>query len=269
MTPKRSSEELSQPSYKLSTKRGLATEMEKAFGQENIPSPPRSSASRNEILRSTLTAQQTFNAALARAGERLERGAVTVLQLEGRECGSERDQPQRQPAFRDIRQLEREVTPAKAVRRSVEESSPLRGIRRTLGEITPSKNCKADNTANLDLDLPFSWELGGVVGGLPCPALPTTPLPAEKCAAPVGLGSPALKLKKRFAERFQEELQEQSELARPLAWLQEEELLATPSRHRNTGSPTLLVAAALVQLHESPTRHEDLPLNLTKKSNIH
>ena len=252
---------------KLRTKRGLATEMEEAFGQENVPSPPRPHISRTDILRSTLTAHQSLNQALMRAAERdRERGGGAPV-----------------PA-----------SPAKSLRASLEESSPLRGVRRTLGEITPSKNCgRVDNAANLDLELGFPLELLPPDPRLP---LPLTPLAAEKCVSPAkssssppgpaaaGVGSPALKLKKRFQERFQEEKQQEDsdlQLARPISWHEEDAVSvsrseaapATPLRRERTDSPsTFLVAAALMELHESPTRlqaasgqNQDLPLNLTKK----
>ena len=75
-----------------------------------------------------------------------------------------------------------------------------------------------------------------------------------------------LKLKKRFQERFQEEKERGEELARPIAWTEEEEtgalqehlqdsLLTTPVRRREaTSSPTFLVAGALLELHDSPVR---------------
>ena len=68
------------------------------------------------------------------------------------------------------------------------------------------------------------------------------------------------------------------ELAQPISWQEEDaettsktiELLATPHRRERNISPTFLVATALVELHESPTRvssdNQELPLNLTKKS---
>lgn len=293
-TPERSAEDLSQR-FTLKSKRGLANEMEEAFGQENVPSPPRHTASRNEILRSKLTAQQTFSQALMRAGERLENNSFKVLNLgnQVREANTEST-----PGFRSILEGHIEhVSPAKSMRKSVEECSPMRGIRRTLGEITPSKNCKADNAANLDLELPFNFDLPPTLPTMPVERLqlfPTTPRPSEKYFSPISpcvnsspgiQGSPALKLKKRFQERFQEEkLQEKNteDLAKPISWHDEDvvlansrdnhfqDLLATPARRERNNSPTFLVATALVELHESPTRlptpNQDLPLNLTKKS---
>jgi len=291
-TPERSVDDLSQTFMK--SKRGLASEMEEAFGQENVPtSPPRCNVSRNEILRSTLTAQQTFSQALMRAGERLEKNSFKVLNL-----GNQERDVDSQPGFRSILEGHLEVSPAKSMRKSLEESSPMRGIRRTLGEITPSKNCKADNAANLDLELPFNFDLPPNLPTMPIERLqpiPTTPRASEKYFSPLSpcfhsspgvQGSPALKLKKRFQERFQEEkLQEKNteDLAKPISWHDEDivlansrenhfqDLLATPARRERTNSPTFLVATALVELHESPTRlltpNQDLPLNLTKKSN--
>lgn len=296
-TPDRGAEDLSQR-FVLKSKRGLANEMEEAFGQENVPSPPRHTASRNEILRSKLTAQQTFSQALMRAGERLEKNAFKVLNLGSQVRDGDTDS---KPGFRSI--LEGhvdQVSPAKVMKRSSEECSPMRGIRRTLGEITPSKNCKADNAANLDLELPFNFDLPTTLPTIPTerlPFFPTTPRSSEKCFSPISppfiksspgiQGSPALKLKKRFQERFQEEkLQEKNteDLAKPISWHDEDivlannkdnhfqDLLATPARRERNNSPTFLVATALVELHESPTRlptpNQDLPLNLTKKSQI-
>ena len=281
-TPKRNSEEALE--FKMKSKRGLASEMEEAFGQENIPSPPRLNLNRSDILRSTLTAQQSFNQALIRAAEKSsEKNTNRVINLNNfnsRESGNE---------FRSIMELVKDkepVSPAKSMRKSFEESSPMRGIRRTLGEITPSKNCKVDNTANLDLELPFNFDIPTAIQTERILPLPSTPLPAEKCFSPIRngpvLGSPAIKLKKRFQERFQEEKQQEKggeDLAQPISWQEEDaettsksiDLLATPLRggRRDNSSPTFLVATALVELHESPTRvsseNQELPLNLTKK----
>jgi len=224
-------------------------------------------------------------------------------------------------------------------REHVDQQSPTKGIRRTLGDITPTKNCRAlaDSYHHTDLDLPFNF-------GLPTsPAAATltnfvpsstvnvtsstaelmlmatrpithTPRPAEKYIGGGGVtmspsveGSPALKLKKRFQERFQEENPVEKEvLAKPILW-HEEDVFSTPvkqrqrwpslsgdsttnanpplssppsedyrdprqrqsSGHRSsspmareTSSPRLLVAAALVELQD--TSREDIPLNLTK-----
>ena len=272
-TPKRNTEEGQEP--RLKSKRGLASEMEEAFGQENIPSPPRANVNRGDILRSTLSAQQTLNQALLRAAEKSSVNPSRVVNLSSlkRESNTE---------FRSILDLVKEpnASPAKSLRKSVEESSPMRGIRRTLGEITPSKNCKVDNTANLDLELPFNFDLtNGISADRP---LPSTPLPAEKSLHNSSvIGSPAIKLKKRFQERFQEERQQEKggdSLAQPISWQEEDaettsktiDLLATPLRRERNISPTFLEATALVELHESPTRvsseSQELPLNLTKKS---
>ena len=259
---------------KLRTKRGLASEMEQALGQENVPSPPRPVISRSEILRTTLTthAHQSLNQALLRAAER--------------------SQPPASESLTDFRPyLDTSPapvlrSPAKSLRKSLEESSPMRGIRRTLGEITPSKNCKVDNVANLDYDLPFPLDLNTLPGGFErLQPLPMTPLPAEKCLSPAKssppmIGSPAIKLKKRFQERFQEEKQQEDDLqalARPILWQEEDAAASARSgstpvtplrRDRQDSASTFLVAAALMELHQSPTRAEDardLPLNLTKK----
>merc|ERR1712013_33431 len=141
----------------------------------------------------------------------------------------------------------------KSTRRCLEEASPLRGVRRTLGEITPSKNCQ-DQT---DLDLPFSFDLVGQGLGVErLPVMPSTPRPREE-TSPSQLGSPMLKLKKRFQERYQGG---KEDLTRPIPWTEEEEtgglknsLLTTPVRRREaTSSPTFLVAGALLELHDSP-----------------
>ena len=180
------------------------------------------------------------------------------------------------------------ASPVKSTRRCLEEASPLRGVRRTLGEITPSKNCQ-DQT---DLDLPFSFDLVGQGLGVErLPTMPSTPRPREE-TSPSQLGSPMLKLKKRFQERYQGG---KEDLTRPIPWTEEEEtaglkdnLLTTPVRRREaTSSPTFLVAGALLELHDSPVRkldaeehhrdvkintgfksepnHQDVPLNLTTR----
>ena len=226
-----------------------------------------------------------------RAGERLEKNAFKVQV-------NESNTEYASPGFRSI--LDGHIdndSPAKFMRKNQEECSPMRGIRRTLGEITPSKNCKADNAANLDLELPFNFDLPPALPTVPIEKsqlFPTTPRPSEKYFSPISpclnnspgiQGSPAIKLKKRFQERFQEEkLQEKNseDLAKPISWHEEDvvlansrenhfkDLLATPARRERNNSPTFLVATALVELHESPTRlptpNPDLPLNLTKKS---
>ena len=148
--------------------------------------------------------------------------------------------------------------------------------------------------------------------------LPPTPSSSEKspyyqASSSSGgsmFGSPALKLKKRFQERFQEERLISGEtntavggdfFADPIIWNEEEEdeevarfasnnrvklegrfggsvgdhadlLSSPPSRTaaERDGSPTLLVATALVELYESPSRQQstsqEIPLNLTKRS---
>ena len=263
---------------KLRTKRGLASEMEQALGQENIPSPPRPAISRSELLRTSLgslSPHQSLSQALLRAAERSQ----------------PRPEPETLTDFRpylDTSPAPVLRSPVKSLRKSLEESSPMRGIRRTLGEITPSKNCKVDNVANLDYDLPFPLDLNTLPGGFErLQPLPMTPLPAEKCLSPAKssppmIGSPAIKLKKRFQERFQEEKQQEDDLAlaRPIIWNEEDAVAsarsgstpATPLRRdRQDSASTFLVAAALMELHQSPTRApgaedaRDVPLNLTKK----
>ena len=287
-TPKRSQETVTETSVtgtKLRTKRGLASEMEQALGQENIPSPPRPAISRGDLLRSSLSSlspHQSLSQALLRAAERSQ----------------PRSEPETLTDFRpylDTSPAPALRSPVKSLRKSLEESSPMRGIRRTLGEITPSKNCKVDNVANLDYDLPFPLDLNTLPGGFErLQPLPMTPLPAEKCLSPAKSsppmiqGSPAIKLKKRFQERFQEEKQQEDDLAlaRPIFWSEEDAVAsarsgstpATPLRRdsrscrdRQDSASTFLVAAALMELHQSPTRaqgmedNRDVPLNLTKK----
>merc|ERR1711963_1235668 len=163
------------------------------------------------------------------------------------------------PGFKNILEIPyTHASPVKSTRRCLDEASPLRGVRRTLGEITPSKNCQ-DQT---DLELPFTFDLVGQGLGVErLPAMPSTPRAREE-TSPSQLGSPMLKLKKRFQERFQEEKERGEELARPIAWTEEEEagalqdsLLTTPVRRREaTSSPTFLVAGALLELHDSPVR---------------
>jgi len=190
----------------------------------------------------------------------------------------------------------------------------MKSIRRTLGDITPTKNCRADTA---DLELPFNFGILQTsppeqVGGGRFLMLPPTPSSSEKSPSfsqgTVGglFGSPALKLKKRFQERFQEErlISEAGSdyFADPIAWNEEEDddevaemsrnrvklvsryesgesssgsvLSSPPSRSAlgagREGSPTLLVATALVELYESPSRQQstsqEIPLNLTKRS---
>merc|ERR1712218_390515 len=109
-TPKRNSEEGLE--LKLKSKRGLASEMEEAFGQENIPSPPRMNINRSDILRSTLSAQQSFNQALQRAAEKSsEKNTNRVINLNSfkRESGNE---------FRSIMELVKDkepISPAKSM----------------------------------------------------------------------------------------------------------------------------------------------------------
>jgi len=286
LTPKREEEDQGRP--KLKSKRGLAGELEQAFGQENmmnfgqenIPSPPRPQIQRSDLLRNKLTG------ALQRTAEKMR-----VVHLQ---AGQSHDQPGFTPGFQNILEIPyTHASPVKSMRRCLEEASPLRGVRRTLGEITPSKNCQ-DQT---DLELPFTFDLVGQGLGVErLPAMPSTPRAREE-TSPSQLGSPMLKLKKRFQERFQEEKERGEELARPIAWTEEEEtgalqehlqdsLLTTPVRRREaTSSPTFLVAGALLELHDSPVRkldpnshqrnqqegfklepnHQDVPLNLTTR----
>ena len=263
LTPKREEEEQGRP--KLKSKRGLASELEQAFGQENlinfgqenIPSPPRPQIQRSDLVRNKLTG------ALHRTAQKMERSNMRVVHLQ---AGQPHDQPGFTPGFKNILEIPyTHASPVKSMRRCLEEASPLRGVRRTLGEITPSKNCQ-DQT---DLELPFTFDLVGQGLGVDrLPAMPSTPRPREE-TSPSQLGSPMLKLKKRFQERFQEEKERGEELARPIAWTEEEDnvvlqehlqdsLLTTPVRRREaTSSPTFLVAGALLELHDSPVRKVD------------
>jgi hypothetical protein len=263
LTPKREDDE-QQGKQRLRSKRGLASELEQAGGQENLLSPPRPVLHRTDLLRSKLTG------ALQRTADMMERTSFRVV-LNGSQPP---DLPGSTPGFRNILEaapLPRPaLSPAKAMRHGLEEASPLRGVRRTLGEITPSKNCPGGE-GEFELPLPFSFELGA---GEPhrLAQLPCTPRRLEE-TSPGLQGSPALKLKKRFQERFQEEKLSE-ELARPIVWTEEEEglgplepLLSTPVRRDQTNSPTFLVAGALLELHDSPVRnHQEMPLNLTTKS---
>merc|ERR550532_2058657 len=221
---------------KLKSQRGLASELEQAFGQENmmnfgqenIPSPPRPQIQRSDLLRNKLTG------ALQRTAEKMR-----VVHLQ---AGQSHDQPGFTPGFKNILEIPyTHASPVKSMRRCLEEASPLRGVRRALGEITPSKNCQ-DQT---DLELPFTFDLVGQGLGVErLPAMPSTPRAREE-TSPSQLGSPMLKLKKRFQERFQEEKERGEELARPIAWTEEEEtgalqehlqdsLLTTPVRRRRS-----------------------------------
>ena len=260
----RQQEEDEQGRPKLKSKRGL----EQAFGQENIPSPPRPQIQRSDLLRNKL------DGALQRTAEKLEqRNSMRVLHLQ---AGQPHDQPGFTPGFKNILEIPyTHASPVKSTRRCLEEASPLRGVRRTLGEITPSKNCQ-DQT---DLDLPFSFDLVGQGLGVErLPVMPSTPRPREE-TSPSQLGSPMLKLKKRFQERYQGG---KEDLTRPIPWTEEEEtaglkdnLLTTPVRRRDaTSSPTFLVAGALLELHDSPVRkldnkdeqHRDVKINPGFKS---
>jgi hypothetical protein len=245
------------PEFKRNrSKRGLAEEMEQCLDQENQPSSNQRA----------MAAKQTLNQALQRAGERLEQ---RISQPFSRR---EDDTKYVSQSFLPERRLT--LSPGK--KSSLEHHSPLKGIRRTLGDITPTKNCRSDQFHS-ELDLPFNF-------GLPTsPAFSSemllrTPISTEKCLSSPIHGSPALKLKKRFQERFQEEkLIEREELAKPIIWQeQEQEEFTSPQKRefssplsyefsspsRDTNSPTLLVAAALVELQDRS--REDIPLNLTK-----
>jgi len=324
------------PNKVFKSKRVLVGEMEQSVGQENVPSPPRSSY-RSDILRSTLTAQDVFSQALIKAGERLEQtNSFRVLNLQNQSSAEGST-----PRFRSILETHLEHAP----QRIRQENENVPRIRRTLGDITPTKNIKPDNMAN-QLQTPRGCkqetmtnhsEYGVNSPLLHLPTLPlgfpsvsvenipqvstTTPLHSSpnsrtpsKSSSPISpdlQGSPALKLKKRFQERFAEQkLMEKNtddlarpilqthrllekntdDLARPIAWHEEDEhlnnaskddfreLLGSPVHRRRNPSPkSWVVATALVELHDSPTRllnppstHvpvEELPLNLTKHDN--
>ena len=270
---------------KSRSKRGLAEEMDQCVDQENQENGMTLTGHR------TSAAKQTLNAALQRAGERLENQGIHRLLAAPNPNIKAEDYLSNLPLMSSVRG--QFISPIKR-HPLVDHQSPLKGIRRTLGDITPTKNCRpSDQLIHADLDLPFNF-------GLPTsPALSTsemilrTPIPAEKyLASPTIQGSPALKLKKRFQERFQEEklIGEREELAKPILW-QDEDEFTTPVKQRylplssppqrkefssplsaydfssspnrgDTASPTLLVAAALVELQD--TSREDIPLNLTK-----
>ena len=268
------------------SKRGLAEEMDQCLDQENQENPNSALSGR------TVQAKQTLNAALQRAGERLDNQGIHRLLAAPNPNIKTEDYFSSLPLMSSVRG--QFISPMKK-QPLLDHQSPLKGIRRTLGDITPTKNCRpSDQLQHADLDLPFNF-------GLPTsPALSAsemilrTPIPTEKyLASPTIQGSPALKLKKRFQERFQEEklIGEREELAKPILW-QEDDEFTTPVKQRylpmssppqrkefsssplsaydfysspargDTASPTLLVAAALVELQD--TSREDIPLNLTK-----
>jgi hypothetical protein len=311
-----------------------------AGGQENCQVAARDGGGRAAAVGSRppvlLTAQESFNQALRRAGERLEKFAAPSA------AAYQHPQQQQQHHLQLYSPgVENSPQHAAMLNRSAvtlastglgsgcsptkrrppfhcDLVSPMKSIRRTLGDITPTKNCRADTA---DLELPFNFgilqtsppEQAGVGGGRYL-MLPPTPSSSEKSpsfppSAVGGLfGSPALKLKKRFQERFQEErlISEAGSdyFADPIAWNEEEEeeddcevselsrrnnrvklvsryesgdsVLSSPPSSRSgagrEGSPTLLVATALVELYESPSRQQqsatsqEIPLNLTKRS---
>ena len=202
------------------SKRGLTEEMDQCVDQEN--SQPHQ--------RSTAAAHQTLNQALQRAGERLQdhHDHHHRLLASPRRVKSE-DYTTMFPVLAPPCRFTA-ASPVKKPSLLEQQHSPLKGIRRTLGDITPTKNCRSDQLHADQLDLPFNF-------GLPTsPALSAsevilrTPIPAEKyLSSPAAGGSPALKLKKRFQERFQEEkLSEREELAKPILWQDEDEF---PFKH--------------------------------------
>ena len=343
------------PTKNLKSKRGLMRELDETVGQENcILVAARSSSegsgasSRPPPMR--LSAHESFNQALRRAGERLERSAVAStnavvtttavhslpqqLMYPPIAARGVENSPQHSALLgrcstatlastAATMMASKSGSPTKRRPFAYDLVSPMKSIRRTLGDITPTKNCRADMAA--DLELPFNFGIlqtsppeqsSGV--GSRCLMLPPTPSSSEKspyyqASSSSGgsmFGSPALKLKKRFQERFQEERLISGEtntavggdfFADPITWNEEEEdeevarfasnnrfklegrfggsvgdhadlLSSPPSRTaaERDGSPTLLVATALVELYESPSRQQstsqEIPLNLTKRS---
>lgn len=254
------------------SKRGLAEEMEQCIDQENWENKP-------AINDRTMVAKQTLSQALQRAGERMENQAIQRL------VPSPVIKTEEPLTYLPVLTGPRILGPSPMKKPVLDQQSPLKGIRRTLGDITPTKNCRTDQYSS-DLDLPFNFGLPTSPAFCSDPLL-RTPIPAEKyLCSPTVQGSPALKLKKRFQERFQEEkhLEREELLAKPILWTEDEFLTpvkqcysSSPSYRkefssplsssfsspgRETSSPTLLVAAALVELQG--TTREDIPLNLTK-----
>lgn len=267
------------------SKRGLELEMEQCLDQENFHSLNPSSL--NNILnmsppdlsntsQRSSAAKQTLSAALQRAAENQAGHRLALQSIKSEEPSN---------LYSNLNSAGRLMIASPTKRLTIENPSPLKGIRRTLGDITPTKNCRTDQFHH-DLELPFNF-------GIPTsPAFSSelllrTPISSEKYipSSPIIHGSPALKLKKRFQERFQEEkLIEREELAKPIMWQEDEFstpvkriMSSSPARRelssplssyefsspsRETSSPTLLVAAALVELQD--TSREDIPLNLTK-----
>jgi hypothetical protein len=352
------------PTKNLKSKRGLMKEMEQsAEGQENCllvaakcdaAAVGRAGANRPPPM--LLSAHESFNQALRRAGERLERSAAastSPILVAAHHMPQDQPPVYLQPASLAARGVENSpqhaallggrcsaatlvstaamissnsCSPAKRRPFTCDLVSPMKSIRRTLGDITPTKNCRADMVS--DLELPFNF--GILQTSPPEPAggidtrrlmMPPTPSSSEKSPYYPGggssssgtnslFGSPALKLKKRFQERFQEERLISDAncggggdyFADPIAWTEEDEEVATYSSNKNRvrlsgryssgdiansllspprvsaagrdGSPTLLVATALVELYESPSRQQqqsnsssqEIPLNLTKRS---
>lgn len=292
------------------SKRGLSSEMDECADQENVPkveveefsSPetPSHSFISSPVNPRALFAQQKLNLALQRAAVEQQQllSSTSILQSP--------------PS---------NFSPLK--RRGNTEQSPLKSVRRTLGDITPTKNCRSDMPGELDLPFNFGIPSSPAATGFSSDmALLRTPLSGEKylTCSPGIQGSPALKLKKRFQERFQEEKSiERDELAKPILWGEDEWTTpvkrhnvpiicrsrngssssreppssspnktdypssspiyardlstSSPSKEisshqssslmRETSSPRLLVAAALVELGH--TNREDIPLNLTKQ----
>ena len=297
------------------SKRGLDLEMEQSLGQENLASLPvhlhhpanlATSSSPSSSQRSSV-AKQTLNQALQRAAENQALGSrLPAVPGSPLTPALKADEPTLfQSSLNPRLHL---ASPTKRVATAatngggytlLDHHSPLKGVRRTLGDITPTKNCRATDQFNHELELPFNFGLPTSPALSGSELLLRTPVSSEKylSSSPIVHGSPALKLKKRFQERFQEEKpSEREELAKPIVW-QDDDLFSTPVKQRlahptaasadlssspvsrrelssplsyefsspnsrETNSPTMLVAAALVELQD--TSREDIPLNLTK-----
>lgn len=223
------------------SKRGLGSEMDQCVDQENVPSSaqylssPEGDSMPSHLLASPVTprslhAHHRLNLALQRAAA-VEQNYPPP------------PPPTHQMFSGSILQSPPSANFSPLKRRGIDPQSPLKSIRRTLGDITPTKNCRsADMTG--DMDLPFNFGIHTSPANFsPDMALLKTPLPAEKYlpTSPSVQGSPMLKLKKRFQERFQEEkLIEKEELAKPIHWGadegEEDYSWSTPVKYKTVSS---------------------------------